>query len=55
MMDRLKQAKVFSKMDLKTGFHQIRIKPNDIEKEAITIRYGIYEFLDMPIGLCNSP
>lgn len=55
MFDRLGEAKVFSKMDLKTGFHQIRMKPVDIEKTAFNTKYGQYEYLVMPMGLCNSP
>lgn len=55
MLDKVGQATIFTKMDMKTGFHQIRIKPEDIEKTAITIRYGLFEFLVMPMGLCNAP
>lgn len=43
IFDRLGQAKVFSKIDLQTGFHQIRIKPKDIEKTAFTTKYGQFE------------
>lgn len=42
-------------MDLKTGFHQIRIKQKDIEKTAINTKYGQFEYLVMPMGLCNAP
>lgn len=55
MMDRLGRATVFSKMDLKTGFHQIRIKPADIDKTEIMTRYGLLNFLAMPMGLWNTP
>ena len=50
MFDRLGEATVFSKMDLKTGFHQIRVKPEDIEKTAFNTKYGQFEYLVMPMG-----
>jgi Reverse transcriptase (RNA-dependent DNA polymerase) len=55
MFDRLGGARVFSKLDLKTGFHQIRIRPEDIEKTAFNTKYGQFEYLVMPMGLCNGP
>ena len=55
MFDMLGDARVFSKMDLKTGFHQIRIKPEHIEKTAFNTKYGQFEYLVMPMGLCNAP
>ena len=55
MFDLLGEAKFFSKMDLKTGFHQIRVKPEDIEKTAFNTKYGQFEYLVMPMGLCNAP
>ena len=42
-------------MDLKTGFHQIRVKPEDIEKTAFNTKYGQFEYLVMHMGLCNAP
>ena len=55
MFDIIGEAKVFTKMDLKTGFHQIRVKPGDVEKSAFNTKYGQYEYLVLPMGLCNAP
>ncbi len=54
MFDMLGNAKVFSIMDLKTGFHLIRVKPQNIEKTAFNTKYCQYEYLVMPMGLCNA-
>ncbi len=55
MFGRLRKAKYFSMMDLKTGYHQIRVAPKDIEKTAFNAKYVHFEFLVMPMGLCNAP
>ena len=55
MFDRLGGARIFSKLNLKTGFHQIHVKPKDIVRTAFNTKYGQFEYLVMPMGLCNAP
>lgn len=55
MFDRVHGANYFSKIDLRTGFHQIRVADEDVEKTAFRTRYGSFEYRVLPMGLCNAP
>jgi hypothetical protein len=55
LFDQLSRAKVFSKIDLRASYHQIKIRPEGILKMTFSIRYGLYEYLFMSFGLTNAP
>jgi hypothetical protein len=54
LFDQMRGAKVFSKIDLRSGYHQLKIQTEDVPMTAFTTRYGLYEFLVMSFGQCTG-
>jgi len=55
LFDQLSKARVFSKIDLRSGYHHMKIRPQYILKTTFSTRYGLYEYLVMSFGLTNAP
>jgi hypothetical protein len=55
LFDQMKKESVFSKIDLRSGYHQLKIRELDIPKTTFRTRYGLYEYIVMSFGLMNAP
>jgi hypothetical protein len=55
LFNRIRGARVFLKIDLRSRYHQMKIRPSNIPKTILSTRYGLYEFIVMSFGLTNAP
>jgi hypothetical protein len=55
LFNQMRGARVYSKIDLRSSYHQMKIRPSDIPKTDFSTRYGLYEFIVMSFGLTNAP